>query len=213
MARSPFIFINMKRIILRTGGYIAAMGILTACSPSSTPPALGGIAYPTDEKVSAALEAQFASDRHSAAARDLVRTLGGDKGRLRYKIHQVVYRQGAYEARYDAVLVMGQPGAQSLQALYASMIPEAERAKLPGGLDAYEGWLKPEAESLKKTSAPQAQALTGTLEMLGKCYRGKDTGAEVTVMQGLGALISPERKGLYAEKLALPETTVQCLPA
>lgn len=52
------------------------MGILTACSPSSTPPALGGIAYPTDEQVSAALEAQFASDRHSAAARDLVRTLG-----------------------------------------------------------------------------------------------------------------------------------------
>ena len=49
--------------------------------------------------------------------------------------------------------------------------------------------------------------------MLGKCYRGTDTGAEVTVMQGLGALISPERKGLYAEKLALPETTVQCLPA
>ena len=188
------------------------MGILTACSPSSTPPALGGIAYPTDEQVSAALEAQFASDRHSAAARDLVRTLGGDKGRLRYKIHQVVYRQGAYEARYDAVLVMGQPGAQSLQALYASMIPEAERAKLPGGLDAYEGWLKQQAESLKKTSAPQAQALTGTLEMLGKCYRGAKEGEEIVVMQGLAARLVPERSGLFAEKIPAAATTVHCLP-
>ena len=189
------------------------MGILTACSPSSTPPALGGIAYPTDEQVSAALEAQFASDRHSAAARDLVRTLGGDKGRLRYKIHQVVYRQGAYEARYDAVLVMGQSGDQTLQALYARMIPEAERSKLAqGSLEAYESWLRQQAESLKKTSPPQGQALLDTLDLLGKCYRGKETGAEITVMQGLGALLSPERKGLYAEKLALPDTTMQCLP-
>jgi hypothetical protein len=31
-------------------------------------------------------------------------------------------------------------------------------------------------------------------------------------MQGLGALISPERSGLYAEKLALPDTTARCLP-
>lgn len=205
----------MKQVIPKAVGYLVAMSALAACSPSGAPPALGSIAFPADEQVTAALEAQFASDRNSAAARDLVRTLGGDKGRLRYQIHQVIYRQGAYEARYDAVLVMGQPGAQSLQALYASMIPEAERTKLPAGdLNAYEGWLKQQAESLKKTSAPQAQALAGTLEMLDKCYRGKEAGAEVTVMQGLGALLSPERKGgLHAEKLALPDTTVQCLPA
>ena len=77
----------------------------------------------------------------------------------------------------------------------------------------YSSWLQQQAESLKKNSPSQAQALAGTLEMLGKCYRGKEAGAEITVMQGLGALISPERKGLFAEKLALPDTTVQCLPA
>lgn len=204
----------MKLFILRGCAWLFAAGVLGACTPSPTPPALGGIAFPTDAQISEALEAQFASDRHSGAARELVRTLGGDKGRLRYQIHHVIYRQGAYEARYDAVLVMGQPGAQSLQAIYASMIPEAERAKLPqASLEAYEGWLKQQAESLKKSAPPQAQALAGTLEMLGKCYRGKEAGAEVTVMQGLGALLSPERKGLFAEKLALPDTTVQCLPA
>jgi hypothetical protein len=206
--------INMKPFILRGLACFVAAGTLMACTPSSTPPALGGIAFPTDAQISAALDAQFASDRHSGAARELVRTLGGDKGKLRYQIHQVIYRQGAYEARYDAVLVMGQPGTQSLQSLYASMIPEAERAKLPqASLEAYEGWLQQQAESLKKNAPSQAQALAGTLEMLGKCYRGKEAGADVTVMQGLGALISPERKGLFAEKMALPDTTVQCLPA
>lgn len=188
---------------------IAASVVLAACSPS----AQNEYSYPTDAQISSALEAQFASDRNSTAARDLVRTLGGKQGKLRYQIHQVIYRQGAYEARYDAVLVMGQPGVQTLQALYASMIPDAERAKLAqGSLQAYESWLRQQADSLKKTSAPQGQALLDTLDLLGKCYRGKETGAEVTVMQGLGALLSPERKGLYAEKLALPDTTMQCLP-
>ncbi len=188
---------------------IAASVVLAACSPS----AQNEYSYPTDAQISSALEAQFASDRNSTAARDLVRTLGGEQGKLRYQIHQVIYRQGAYEARYDAVLVMGQPGVQTLQALYASMIPDAERAKLAqGSLQAYESWLRQQAEALKKTSAPQGQALLDTLDLLGKCYRGKETGAEVTVMQGLGALLSPERKGLYAEKLALPDTTMQCLP-
>lgn len=201
---------NMKLIIFRSCLYMAAATTLLACSPSSPPT----IAYPTDTQISAALEAQFTNDRHSAAARDLIRTLGGDKGKLRYQIHHVIHRQGAFEARYDAVLVMGQPGAQSLQALYASMIPEAERTKLPqASLEAYEGWLRQQAESLKKTSAPQAQALANTLELLGKCYRDQQAGAEVTVMQGLGALISPERNGLFAEKLALPDTTARCLPA
>lgn len=203
----------MKLIIFRGFLYMGMAGTLLGCNASSDPDPLGTVRYPTDLQIASALEAQFASDRHSAAARDLIRTLGGDKGKLRYQIHQVIYRQGAYEARYDAVLVMGQPGVQSLQALYASMIPEAERTKLPqASLEAYEGWLKQQAESLQKTSAPQAQALVNTLALLGKCYRDKEAGAEVTVMQGLGALISPERKGLYAEKLALPDTTVHCLP-
>jgi len=204
---SCFIVTNMKSIIFRGFLYMGAVGALAACSPAA-------ITYPSDAQISAALETQFASDRHSAAARDLIRTLGGEKGKLRYQIHQVIYRQGSYEARYDAVLVMGQPGTQSLLGLYGSMIPEAERAKLPqASLEAYEGWLRQQAETLRKTSAQQAGALEATLELLGKCYRDQQAGAEVTVMQGLGALISPERSGLYAEKLALPDTTARCLPA
>jgi hypothetical protein len=208
------IVINMKPIISAGFAVLIAAGALAGCSPRSEPAALGKIAFPTDAQISEALEAQFASDRHSDAARELVRTLGGEQGKLRFQIHHVIYRQGAYEARYDAVLVMGQPGSQSLQALYATMIPEPERAKLPEkNLEAYEGWLRQQAEALKKSAPPQGQALAGTLDMLGHCYRGKEAGAEVTVMQGLGALLSPERKGLFAEKLALPGTTVQCLPA
>ena len=205
----------MKLFTLRGSACLIAAATLAACGPSSKPSALGGIAFPSDAEISTALEHQFESDRNSQAARELVRTLGGDKGKLRYQIHDVIYRQGAYEARYDAVLVLGQPGSQSLQALYASMIPEAERSKLPqASLEAYEGWLQQHAESLKKNAPAQAQALAGTVEMLGKCYRGKEAGAEVTVMEGLGALVSPERSGgLFAEKLALPDTTVQCLPA
>ena len=142
-----------------------------------------------------------------------MRTLGGEKGRLRYQIHHVIWRQGAFEARYDAVLVMGQAGEQSLRALYTSMVPEAERAKLPDAkLETYEAWLRQQADALKKTSAAQAQALSGTLDMLNKCYRNKPASAEVVVMQGLGALLSPERNGWFAEKLALPDTTAQCLP-
>jgi hypothetical protein len=199
----------MKSNTLRHVVFAAITLSLVACSPSAPPP----ITYPNDAQISAALDTQFASDRNSAAARELIRTLGGDKGKLRFQIHHVIYRQGAYEARYDAVLVMGQPGVQSLQALYASMIPEPERAKLPEAtLTAYENWLKEQAQALRKTSAGQAAALEDTLELLGKCYRDQQAGAEVTVMQGLGALISPERNGLYAEKLALPDTTARCLP-
>ena len=72
--------------------------------------------------------------------------------------------------------------------------------------------MRQQADALKKTSAAQAQALSGTLDMLNKCYRNKPASAEVVVMQGLGALLSPERNGWFAEKLALPDTTAQCLP-
>lgn len=204
----------MKLIMLRNLGTMVLASALLACSPRSGPEAPAGAAYPTDAQISAALQTQFQTDPHSAAARDLIRTLGGDKGALRYQIHHVIYRQGAYEARYDAVLVMGQSGSESLKALYATMIPEAERTKLAQpSLEAYEAWLRQQAEALKKTSAQQAAALENTLKLLGKCYREQQAGAEVTVMQGLGALISPERKGWYAEKLAVPDTTARCLPA
>ena len=204
----------MKSIILRSVTCVVFASALVACSPRSAADAPAGAVYPTDAQVSAALQTQFQTDPHSAAARDLIRTLGGDKGALRYQIHKVIYRQGAYEARYDALLVMGQPGAQSLQALYASMIPETERSRLgEASLDAYEKWLKGQAQALQKTSPPQAQALKDTLELLGKCYRDAKAGSEVMVMQGLGALISPERSGLFAEKLALPDTRAHCLPA
>ena len=203
------IVIKMKSIITRSGAYIATVGALLGCSPSGP-----AISYPSDAQLSAALEAQFASDRHNAAARDLIRTLGGESGRLRYHIRHVIHRQGSYDTRYDAVLVMGQSGTQSLQALFASMIPEAERAKLPqASLEAYEGWLRQQAQALQKTSEAQAQSLLNTLELLGKCYRDQKAGAEVTVMEGLGALVSPERNGWFAEKLALPDTVARCLPA
>ena len=94
------------------------------------------------------------------------------------------------------------------------MIPEPERAKLPEqGLEAYEGWLRQQAQALQKSAPAQAQGLAQTVELLGRCYRPLQPGAELTLMQGLGALVSPERKGLFAEKLALPGATVQCLPA
>lgn len=53
---------------------------------------------------------------------------------------------------------MGRSGEQTLQALYARMIPETERSKLAqGNLEAYESWLRQQAESLKKTSPRKAK--------------------------------------------------------
>jgi hypothetical protein len=200
---------------INTGNQIFLAGAVALALAGCSRPGTESIAYPSDAQISAALEAQFQQDPNSAAARELIRTLGGDKGRLRYQINQVIARPGgAFEARYDAVLVMGQPGADSLRGLFATMVPEPERAKLPqASLEAYEGWLRQQAESLKKTSAPQGAALQATLELLGKCYRDQKVGAEVTVMQGLGAVLSPERNGLFAEKLALADTTARCLPS
>ncbi|MPN32074.1 hypothetical protein SDC9_179550 [bioreactor metagenome] len=110
---------------------------------------------------------------------------------------------------------MGQPGTQSLQAIYAEMIPEDERTKLANGtLDVYEKWLTTHAETLKKDPAQQAQGqvLANSVAMLGKCYRDTKAGDEVVVMQGLAAMLLPERQGMYAEKLAAPNTSVRCLP-
>lgn len=188
--------------------------VLVACSGKDEGFHPGSIAFPTDAQVQAALQAQFTQDPHNAAARDLVRTLGGETGELRYRVQHVLYRQGPFEARYDAVLHLGQPGAQSLQALYATMIPDAERAKLPAqDLASYEAWLRQQATTLEKQSPAQSRALLDTLQLLGQCYRDAPAGAEVVVMQGLAALLSPERRGLFAEKLASDRTVVRCLPA
>lgn len=186
---------------------------LSACSPSSS--GTQDIKYPSDEQITASLNAQLSNDPNSAAARELIQTLGGEKGKLKYAIHQVIYRDSAYEVHYDAVLVMGQSGAQSLQTLYARMIPDEEKAKLPDtALGTYSDWLKSHAETLQKDPAQQTQgvALSSTLAALSECYASTKAGDEVTVMQGLGAQLLPERKGLYAEKLAMPHTTVRCLP-
>lgn len=191
---------------------VTAACALWACSPASSS-GNGGISFPSDAEIASALEKQFAQDRNSAAARELIRTLGGAEGKLRYQVRDVIYRQGAYEARYDAVLVMGQAGEESLRTLYASMVPEAERSKLPTTLEAYESWLKEQAAKNNKNGPREAQGLADTLAVLADCYREAKQGSEVTVIEGLGALLSPARSGLFAEKLALPDTALRCLPA
>lgn len=69
-------------------------------------------------------------DPHSAAARELIQSLGG-KRKLRYTMFHRVISRGDSSTHYDAVLVMGQPGEQSLQTLYARMIPDEEKSKQP----------------------------------------------------------------------------------
>jgi len=196
--------------------WIFALAISTAlgaCSRSESGSSPGNIAFPTDAQIHSALQQQFAHDPAHAPARQLVQALAGENGQLRYQIRQVIYRQGAFEARYDAALHLGRPGAESLQALYATMVPAADRAKLPAqDLAHYEAWLRQHADSLEKTDGAQAQALRATLDVLGRCYREAPAGSDVVVMQGLAALLSPERSGLFAEKLPSDTATVQCLP-
>ncbi len=205
----------MKNIILIISCNMV-IATLAACSPggsSSDAYQSSDIRFPSDEQVSAALREQFAQDPNSASARELVRTLGGEKGLLRYRVRHVLYLQGPFEARYDAVLQLGQPGTRSLQTLYGTMIPEADRQKLAAqDLQHYEDWLKQYAASLQKSAPEQASALTRSMEMLGKCYRGAKEGEEIVVMQGLAARLIPERSGLFAEKIPAAATTVHCLP-
>lgn len=63
----------------------------------------------------------------------------------------------------------------------------------------------PASGDAEKTPAQQAQglALSNTLASLSKCYGEAKPGRKMVVMSGLGALLLPERKGLYAEKLAM----------
>lgn len=179
---------------------------LTACKPAA-------IAFPEDADIAKALQANMAQDANSAKARELIQTLGGEKGQLDYKVHRVVYRQGAFEAQYDVSLRMGQTGAESLQKLYATMIPKEEAAKLPEQtLAAYEKWLGDNAQSLEKSDPQQGAALKATLQNLGQCFREVKSNDSVALMSGLAALISPARDGWYADKLQSPQAQLRCLP-
>lgn len=179
---------------------------LTACKPVA-------IAFPEDADIAKALQTNMAQDANSAKARELIQTLGGEKGQLDYKVHRVVYRQGAFEAQYDVSLRMGQTGADSLQKLYATMIPKEEAAKLPEQtLGAYEKWLGDNAQSLEKSDPQQGAALKATLQNLGQCFREVKPNDSVALMSGLAALISPARDGWYADKLQSPQAQLRCLP-
>ena len=179
---------------------------LTACKPAA-------IAFPEDADIAKALQANMAQDANSAKARELIQTLGGEKGQLDYKVHRVVYRQGAFEAQYDVSLRMGQTGADSLQKLYATMIPKEEAAKLPEQtLGSYEKWLGDNAQSLEKSDPQQGAALKATLQNLGQCFREVKPNDSVALMSGLAALISPARDGWYADKLQSPQAQLRCLP-
>jgi hypothetical protein len=190
----------------------AALGAAALCLAGCKPGA-GGISFPADSDISQALQANFEQDANNAKARELIQTLGGEKGQLDYKVRKVIYRQGAFEAQYDVSLRMGQSGAESLQKLYATMVPKEEAAKLPDqGVTAYEKWLADNAQALDKGNPQQAAALRETLQNLGKCYREAKAGDSVTLMEGLGALISPARDGWYADKLQSAQARLRCLP-
>ena len=185
---------------------VLSAGGLSACGKSD-------IAFPADADIAHALQANFEQDANNAKARELVQTLGGEKGQLDYKVRRVIYRQGAFEAQYDVSLRMARSGAESLQKLYATMIPKEEAAKLPEQtLAAYEKWLGDNAQTLEKTNPPQATALRDTLRKLGECYRDTKANDSVALMDGLGALISPARDGWYADKLQSPQAQLRCLP-
>lgn len=187
--------------------------LASACSKGGGDANSANIHYPTDETISQALRAQFTRDPANAEARQLVQTLGGAQGRLDYRVKEVIYRQGSFEARYDAVLHLGQAGAKSLEQLYGSMLPTQEQAKLSDkNLGGYETWLRAQAEQSRKKSPQEAAALVATLDMLNECYRKAAAGSDVVVIEGLAALISPARSGWHADKLASPATQVRCLP-
>ena len=172
-----------------------------------------GIAFPGDAEIAKALAADFALDANNAKARELIQRLGGAEGRIDYTVHQVIYRQGAFETRYDVRLKMSQSGADSLQKLYAAMIPADEAAKLPAQtLAAYDQWLADSVRALEKTEPAQAATLRATLDKLGKCFREVRPGDDVPLMVGLVALVSPTRDGWHAEKLPAPQLQLQCLP-
>lgn len=171
---------------------------LTACDGRE-------IRFPEDAEIVKALRENFANDVESAKAHELVQVLAGKKGRLNYQIRKVIYRQGAFEVRYDVTLRMGQAGEESLLKLYETMIPKDDAAKLTEHtLSAYEEWLEHSLQS--------NEGLRASLHSLGQCYRTAKAGDSVPLMKGLQALILPARDGWSAEKLQSPQAQLQCLP-
>ena len=189
------------------------MALLAACDRPGAGSGPAGIAFPDDAAITQALKTDFDGNPDNAAARELIATLGGDKGRLDYRIHRVVFRQGAFEAQYDVSLHLSRAGGESLQQLYGNMIPKEAREKLQEQtLAAYETWLTGQAAAGEKTDATQAAALRRSLATLNECYKAAKPGDDVLLMQGLAALVSPARDGWYAEKLESPQLRLRCLP-
>lgn len=203
------------RVALRrvaTGLFACAVLVfLSACERKGVGHA--GIAFPEDAAITQALKTDFDGNPDNAAARELIATLGGPQGRLDYRIQRVISRQGAFEAQYDVSLHLSRAGADSLQQLYSNMIPKEVREKLPEQtLAAYETWLTGQAASGEKADAAQAAALRRSLATLNECYKAAKAGDDVTLMQGLAALVSPARDGWYAEKLESSQLRLRCLP-
>ncbi len=210
---APILSARIARTAVLLAAGLAGAVSISACRDGSGPDGANGIRFPDDAQITQALQTNFGEDPNNARARELIQVLGGDKGQLDYKIRRVIWRQGAFEAQYDVSLKMGQPGAVSLQKLYATMVPKDEAAKLPEQtLQAYEDWLKNNATTLEKSNPQQAQALRASLESLGKCYRGAKPDDRIALMNGLGALISPAREGWYADRLQSPSVELRCLP-
>ncbi len=194
---------------------LTSAALLGACGKSDSDQSVlrNGVYYPADAGITQALQKNFSQDPNNAQARELVRTLGGEKGTLEYTIHNVIHRQGAFITQYDVSLRMGQSGTESLQKLYASMIPKDELAKLgQATLPVYEKWLEDNAQALEKGDAQKAAALRKTVSMLGKCYRTAKANDSIKLMSGLEAIVSPERDGWYAEKAPSPQIALLCLP-
>ncbi|WP_294377925.1 hypothetical protein [Pseudacidovorax sp.] len=199
-----------RRLPVALAAALAGAVLLQGCERNA---AGGDIRYPDDAAIAQALRQNFGEDPDNAKARELIQTLGGAEGQLDYKVRRVIWRQGSFEVHYDASLRMAQGGEQSLQRLYATMIPKEEAARLPDqSLKAQQDWLNAQADALARSDAAQGQALKASLENLGRCYRQAKAGDTVPLMEGLHALLSPAREGLYAERLQAPGVQLKCLP-
>lgn len=173
-----------------------------------------GIRFPDDAEVAKALAADFARDPDTSQARAMVALLGGDKATLGYRVRDVVARDKVFEAHYDVVLTLAQPGPDSLLKLYGSMVPASDRAQVPAtDLAAHERWLATQVQALDKADPAQAQVLRRTVDAMGKCYRTAKAGDAVPLMDGLVAAVLPSRNGWHAEKLPAPRIVMRCLPA
>lgn len=125
----------------------------------------------------------------------------------------MVWRQGVFEAHYDVQLRMSQPGSESLRALYAQMVPAYAAQTLPEQtLATYAQWLRAHADTLERSAPQQATRLRASLDRLEACYAQAKPGDAVTLMTGLGALLSPARDGWYAERLPAPAMQLRCQP-